>query len=209
MATFGSATDAIACAVAIEQELDEYSKNASAIAPLAARVGISVGDVVHQDDDIFGSAVIEAARLAAAADAGQILCSELVRALSRGRGAFEFDLVGLLGLKGLPEPVATCSVTWNRIETAASFPLPEALAASRLQFVGRAAELRDVVSAALGSDAATVRWIVGEPGVGKSRFAAEAAARANGAGAVVLYGRCDELVPDPFQPFMQALRGFV
>src|SRR5262249_25409482 len=118
MATFGSATDAIACAVAIEQELDAYSKNASAIAPLAARVGISVGDVVHQDDDICGSAVIEAARLAAAADAGQILCSELVRTLSRGRGAFEFDLVGLLDLKGLPEPVATCSVMWNRIETA-------------------------------------------------------------------------------------------
>ena len=92
-----------------------------------ARVGISVGDVVHQDDDIFGSALIEAARLAAAAQAGQILCSELVRTLARGRGGFEFEILGLLELKGLLEPIATCLVRWDRVDTGPALALPDEL----------------------------------------------------------------------------------
>ena len=51
-----------------------------------------------------------------------------------------------------------------------------------------------------------VVFIRGEPGVGKTRLAAELAAEAHDNGAVVLFGRCDEEVPLPFRPFVEALR---
>ena len=212
VATFPSATDALAAAVAIQQQMDAYSRDPRAIAAIELRVGIAVGDVVHQDGDIFGSAVVEAARLCAAAGGGDIYCSDLVRTLARGRGGYEFDLIGLLELKGLPDPVATCVVRWDRVSmtSVAALGLPEDLdASSALQFVGRAEVVQEAVASALAVEQPHVTWVLGEPGVGKSRFAAEVSARVLDAGALVLFGRCDELVQDPFQPFIQGLRWFV
>lgn len=51
--------------------------------------------------------------------------------------------------------------------------------------------------------------VAGEPGIGKTRFAAEFAEGAHGDGALVLYGHCDEDAPIPFQPFVEALRHWV
>ena len=49
------------------------------------RVGISAGDVTWDDGDCFGTPVIEASRLCAAADGAQILVADVVRVLARGR----------------------------------------------------------------------------------------------------------------------------
>src|SRR5262249_10767034 len=54
-----------------------------------------------------------------------------------------------------------------------------------------------------------VALIAGEPGVGKTRLAAEIAGDAHRDGAVVLYGRCDEDLGVPYQPFVEALRPYV
>ncbi len=51
--------------------------------------------------------------------------------------------------------------------------------------------------------------ISGEPGVGKTRLAAEVARAAHDEGAIVLYGRCDEDLGVPYQPFVEALRPYV
>jgi class 3 adenylate cyclase/tetratricopeptide (TPR) repeat protein len=212
LATFHSATNAIAAAVAVQQRFDGYSQTPAAIAPVSVRIGISVGDVVHQDGDIFGSPVVEAARLEAAADPGQILCSEMVRMLARGRGDHEFDLIGLLELKGLPEPLAVCAVRWERAAAAgaSSFPLPHELApVGELTFIGRDDELRQAVELATAAEQAHALWLLGEPGIGKTRLATEIAVRAHAAGALVLFGRCDEHVAAPFQPIIQALRWHV
>jgi len=53
---------------------------------------------------------------------------------------------------------------------------------------------------------AGVVFIGGEPGVGKSRLSAEVAARAYADGGLVLYGRCDEDLAAPLQPFIEAVR---
>jgi len=50
------------------------------------RVGVSSGEATREDDDLYGPPVVEAARLCAAAAAGQILVSEVVRLLARGKG---------------------------------------------------------------------------------------------------------------------------
>jgi len=52
-------------------------------------------------------------------------------------------------------------------------------------------------------------FIVGEPGIGKTRLTAEFARRVAAEGAVVLFGRCDEDVLSPFQPFVEAVRDLV
>ena len=51
--------------------------------------------------------------------------------------------------------------------------------------------------------------VSGEPGIGKTRLAAEVAAVAHGQGAVVLYGRCDDELEVPFQPFSEALSWYL
>lgn len=210
LATFHSATDALASAVSVQQGIEGYSRTRGALAPMAVRIGMSVGDIVHQDGDIFGIPVVEAARLEAAAEPGQILCSELVRLMAQGRGGYEFDLAGMLELKGLPAPLAACIVRWERAgPDLAVLPLPPQLTTgTAARFVGRQLELDRAVGSA-ETERAQALWILGEPGIGKTRLATEVALRAHAAGAVALFGRCDEHVAAPFQPVIQSLRWHV
>jgi len=105
LATFRSATSALAAALAIQEQFRAFSASADAIAPMPIRVGLAAGDVKHLTGDIFGTPVVEAVRLQSAAAPDEVLCSELVRVLGCGRGGFEFDDAGHLELKGLPQPV--------------------------------------------------------------------------------------------------------
>src|SRR5215213_2624136 len=73
--------------------------------PLRLRVGIAAGEASNEDGDWFGTPVVEAARLCAAADPDEILLSETARKLVGSRGAHEFIAVGRLTLKGLGEPL--------------------------------------------------------------------------------------------------------
>ena len=212
LATFHSATMALDAAVSVQQRFDGYSRSPGAPAPMSVRIGIAAGDVVHQGGDIFGTPVVEAARLEGAADPGQILCSEMVRMLARGRGGHEFELIGMLELKGLPEPLPACSVRWERAidAGASSFPLPPELSTTGgMRFIGRDDEVQNAIALSTEVEQAHALWVLGEPGIGKTRLATEVAAQAHAAGALVVFGRCDELVSAPFQPVIQALRWHV
>jgi class 3 adenylate cyclase len=77
MATFIGASDALAAAVAMQQDLDRHNRSGTSDAPLAVRIGISAGDVTLEGEDCFGTPVIEAARLCAAAGGGRILRADL------------------------------------------------------------------------------------------------------------------------------------
>ncbi|MEJ7582810.1 MAG: AAA family ATPase [Acidimicrobiales bacterium] len=136
---------------------------------------------------------------------------ELVRILTGGRGGHEFEVVGLLDLKGLPQPLAACIVRWSRHATAgaASSPFPPELAAmGGGPFVGRGEELHNAIDTAMATERARSLWLLGEPGIGKTRLAVEIARRGHVAGGLVLHGRCDEHVATPFQPLIQALRWY-
>ena len=90
-------------------------------------------------------------------------------------------------------------------------PFPRTLAtAAASPLVGRARELarlRELWSQRSGGNRAA--FIAGEPGIGKTRLAAEFAQALHADGAQVLYGRCDEGLAVPYQPFVEALRPFV
>ncbi|MDX6718695.1 MAG: hypothetical protein QOJ63_949, partial [Solirubrobacteraceae bacterium] len=79
------------------------------------------------------------------------------------------------------------------------------------EFVGRDADLEalaEIYARAAGGSRQLV-LLSGEPGIGKTRLATECALRAHDAGAIVLYGRCDEVTLLPQQPFVEALRHYV
>jgi class 3 adenylate cyclase len=68
------------------------------------RMGLAAGVPLENEGDLFGLAVVRAARICDRANAGQVLASdEVVRELDHGR--WQTVLVGALDLKGLPEPV--------------------------------------------------------------------------------------------------------
>ena len=78
-------------------------------------------------------------------------------------------------------------------------------------FIGRDAEVAQLsrVWAAARDGARGAVLLGGEPGIGKTRLAAEVALIAEGDGGRVLYGRCDEGLGVPYQPFVEALRMYV
>jgi class 3 adenylate cyclase/tetratricopeptide (TPR) repeat protein len=208
IAVFGSAVEAVRCAVAMQQATDWQSR--SGPGRLSLRVALSLGEVTLEDGDIYGSPVVEAARLVSLAQGRQILATALIRAVAGTRADVRFEDVGPLELRGLPEPVPSCEVLWEPL--GAEIPLPALLAGDgQFFFVGRDAELTRLRTLWKESEAGQRRvvLIAGEPGVGKTRLAAEVARAAHAGDAVVLAGRCDEGLGVPYQPFVEALRHFV
>ncbi|MCA9830097.1 MAG: adenylate/guanylate cyclase domain-containing protein, partial [Dehalococcoidia bacterium] len=108
MASFGSAQRALDCAVALQRAV------AGGIGGEALRIraGINAGEPIAEDDDLFGSSVIAAARIASKASGGQVLVSDVVRQLVAGKG-FLFSDTGLHDLKGLEEPVRLWELRWE------------------------------------------------------------------------------------------------
>lgn len=213
LAVFDSAVDAVAAAVLMQQRV-ELAGRRDPVHAVRLRVGVSIGDVSLEGGDVFGTPVVEASRLCGAGHPDQVLVADVVRSLSRGRGSFAFEPVGELSLKGLPEPLPACQVMWDPLpdegDVGAQTPFPGLLAAGiSSAYVGRApvaAALRDMLTTVLGPDTGLAAALLsGEPGIGKTRAAAEAARRAHANGTVVLYGCCDEELGVPFQPFVEAL----
>ena len=134
MASFGSVTAAVECAVALQKNLspnpspkgegsserrdgDDDSGLGGAEAPLvqeavAIRVGLNAGEPIADEDDLFGSSVILAARTKEKATGGEILVTEVVRHLVTGKG-FLFADRGHVDMKGFEEPVRVYEVRWR------------------------------------------------------------------------------------------------
>src|SRR5205085_7969125 len=94
MAVFASASDALTAAVEAQQVLCVYNRRSDAISPLSVRMGLSVGDVSWDGGECFGTPVVEAARLVVVAGGAQIVCSDFVRIMARGRGGHRFSSLG-------------------------------------------------------------------------------------------------------------------
>lgn len=206
MVAFGAASDAVACAVAMQQAVGRHNRRAGE--PLAMRIGVAVGEATHEDSDYFVTPVIEASRLCARAGGGQILVTEMARALAGARGGHGFEPLGPMELKGLPEAVSVHEVRWEALADAAPALPPRLLVDWSLAFIGRAGE-REVLERAWKSaeqGAIQVVLVAGEPGIGKTRLATEIALHAHHQGGLVLLGTCDEDLALPYQPFVEALR---
>ena len=102
MLAFASARRAVTCAQAIEAAVADTFRPPGS--PIRVRIGLHVGETVHEADDHFGHAVNYAARIASSAAGGEIVVSSLVYGLLAQTGEFEFEPareVELKGVKGL------------------------------------------------------------------------------------------------------------
>jgi class 3 adenylate cyclase len=107
MASFASVSAAVASAIDIQCAV--RSRNGSAEQVIRLRVGISVGEPVTENGDLFGAAVQLSARLCGAASPGGIAVSTAVRELCVGK-RFDFDSKGPFDLKGFADPVPVFEV---------------------------------------------------------------------------------------------------
>ena len=208
MAVFGSPSGAVAAAVAMQQAVEQ--DNHRLAEPLGLRVAMSCGEVTVEDNDYFGDPVVEAARVCALCEGGQILVTETVKTLAGRRCPHPFSVLGDRELKGLPDAVTVCEVGWEPIAESAGMPLPDRLEASAnsfFGFLGRQQErqrLIEAVKQAAESNHSTI-LLSGEPGIGKTSLCTEVAKEAHDLGIPVLYGRCDEDLVASYQPFAEAL----
>lgn len=108
MASFISVPQAVECAMEIQKAFQEHN-NANPHETLNLRIGVSAGEPIEEDGDLFGKAVQLAARLCAAAEPGQILAGQLVRDM-----CLEFSLpfhdMGDINFKGFNETVRVYKV---------------------------------------------------------------------------------------------------
>jgi class 3 adenylate cyclase len=211
MAAFSSASAALACGVAMQQAVERDNRGREDSVGL--RVGLSGGEAGYEDGDYFGDPVIEAARLCATCDPGQILAADVVRLMAGRRSRVDFRSLGKLPLKGLHDPVQTVEVLWEPIAALEpTVPLPGRLNVRPANVVGREPELSLLGEAAKRASAGDGREVVlvsGEAGQGKTTLVAEAARFAFGNGACVLFGHCEEDLAIPYQLFAEALGHYV
>jgi TolB-like protein/class 3 adenylate cyclase len=109
---FASAVDALSAAIEFQQAMAEANGDAPADTALVFRMGLHLGDLIVDGDDLYGDGVNIAARLEAEAPAGGILISRNVRDAVAGRVKVTFEDLGGLLLKNIERPVRAFSVHW-------------------------------------------------------------------------------------------------
>ena len=112
LAEFSSAVEALTAAIALQQTMAELGRGEPNERAVVLRMGLHLGDLIVEEDDLFGDGVNVAARLEAEAPPGGILISRTVHEAVAGRMKATFDDLGNLMLKNIERPVQVFSVSW-------------------------------------------------------------------------------------------------
>ena len=121
LAEFASVVDAVRCAVEIQRELTGRNEGAAIDRRIEFRIGVNLGDIIVEADDIFGDGVNVAARLEALAEPGGICVSRVVRDQVRDKLDFAFDDIGEQQVKNIARPLRVYRL---HSATSAAKPLP-------------------------------------------------------------------------------------
>jgi class 3 adenylate cyclase len=106
MASFASVSGAVECAINLQREFAKLEGE-----PISVRIGLNAGEPIEEGGDLFGATVILASRIANQAEGGEILASDVVRALCAGKG-FMFADRGDVAIRGFEDPVRLHQVRW-------------------------------------------------------------------------------------------------
>ncbi|TXL75394.1 hypothetical protein FHP25_14225 [Vineibacter terrae] len=110
---FASAVDALAAAIEFQQTMLEANRSRPGDMAIVFRIGLHLGDVIVDGDDLYGDDVNIAARLQEQAPAGGILVSRTVREAVAGRVKASFEDRGGLELKNIERPIPAFGVMWD------------------------------------------------------------------------------------------------
>jgi adenylate cyclase len=102
---FPSVVDAVRCAVEVQQAMPEWNTGVAADNHIQLRIGINLGDVIVEGEDLYGDGVNIAARIEALADPGGVLVSNTVYDQVRDRLPFIFEDLGEQQVKNIARPV--------------------------------------------------------------------------------------------------------
>ncbi len=105
LAEFPSVIEAAACTIEVQQATGALNEPYGSDQKMLLRIGLNVGDVIEQDDTIFGDGVNVAARLQALAPVGGICISQLARDHLENKEPYQFEELGFLSLKNIARPV--------------------------------------------------------------------------------------------------------
>jgi TolB-like protein/class 3 adenylate cyclase len=125
---FASVVDAVRCAVAVQQAVPERNTGVAADRRIELRIGINLGDVIVEGDDLYGDGVNIAARIEALAEAGGVFVSNTVHDHVRDRLPFVFEDLGEQQVKNIARPVRVYRVREVGAITsplAPALPLPD------------------------------------------------------------------------------------
>jgi TolB-like protein/class 3 adenylate cyclase len=141
LAEFPSVVDAVRCAVEIQRGMAEHHAETPEDKRIAFRIGVNLGDIIAEDDDIFGDGVNVAARLEALAEPGGICISRVVRDQVRDRLDYGFEDLGEQQVKNIARPVRVYRVrniaaaNTSLAPTPPELPLPDKPSIAVLPFV--------------------------------------------------------------------------
>jgi adenylate cyclase len=110
---FASAVDALEAAIIFQQTMIEANRDQLGDKAITFRIGLHLGDVIVEGDDIYGDAVNVAARLETTAPPGGIVVSRAVREAVTGRLKVSLNALGELALKNIDRPIRAFRVEWK------------------------------------------------------------------------------------------------
>jgi adenylate cyclase len=117
---FASAVDAARCAVEVQREREMQNTDVRHDLRIEFRIGIHVGDIIIDDNDIFGDGVNIAARLEGIAEPGGVCISDDAQRQIRGKVDIAFEDMGLQNLKNITEPMRAWRLRINASAPAAA-----------------------------------------------------------------------------------------
>jgi adenylate cyclase len=147
---FASVVDAVRCAVETQRAMVDRERDRADDRRIAFRVGINVGDVIVEDDDIFGDGVNVAARLEALAEPGGIRISGVVREQVRDKLDLAFQDKGEQSVNNIARPVHVYALGPAEIAATPLVPVQARLEPARRSAVRRHAVLAASLVAVIG-----------------------------------------------------------
>jgi len=110
---FSSAVDALSAAIEIQRAMAEVNLDQPEETRIVFRIGLHLGDLIVEGDDLYGDGVNVAVRLEGEAPAGGIVVSRNVQEAVSGRVKATFNNLGSLALKNIERPIQAFGVQWE------------------------------------------------------------------------------------------------